>query len=177
MEQGDLARAIADYDEAIRLDPHDPAVFYNRALARSEQDDLEGAIADVEQGAFLAPEDEDFSKLLEELLEEMDPDDPAIVHHLGNLGLAQEALDQLAEARATFERALAIAERAGQRVDPEMVSVLSMNVGRALEKLGRPAEAEVAYAHGLAIAARPLGEDHEVTAALREALATLQADT
>ena len=34
---GDLDRAVADYDEAIRLKPDYVAAFYNRALASSRR--------------------------------------------------------------------------------------------------------------------------------------------
>ena len=67
MTQGDLEGAIADFDEAIRLDPDYAIAFYNRGIARGEAGDLEGAIADVEQGSRLAPNDEDFPRLLDAL--------------------------------------------------------------------------------------------------------------
>jgi tetratricopeptide (TPR) repeat protein len=64
----DLEGAIADYSKALRLNPHYAEAFYYRGIARADQGDLEGAIADVEQGAArLAPEDEDFPRLLDEL--------------------------------------------------------------------------------------------------------------
>jgi tetratricopeptide (TPR) repeat protein len=107
----------------------------------------------------------------------MEADDPAIVLDLGNLGLVQEELGQLAEARASFERALAICARAGPRADPEMVTILNMNLGRVLERVGQLAEARAAYERALAIAIVAFGEDHEVTATLRESMAELENDT
>ncbi len=54
-EQGDLVGAIADYDEAIRLDPTLAPAFINRGLARNEQGDRVGAIADYDEAIRLDP--------------------------------------------------------------------------------------------------------------------------
>ena len=59
--------AVADYDEAIRLDPQYPEAYFNRAVVRSDQGDAAGAIADLEIGARLAPGDDDFPLLLAHL--------------------------------------------------------------------------------------------------------------
>ena len=51
--------AIADYDEAIRLDPHYAHAHYNRGLSRAALGDKPGAIADYERPAslFMEPAD------------------------------------------------------------------------------------------------------------------------
>jgi TPR repeat len=46
--RGDIDRAIADYTEAIRLDPKDPAAYYNRAVAWRAKGDLDRAIVDYD---------------------------------------------------------------------------------------------------------------------------------
>ena len=66
-QRGELEEAIADFSEAIRLDPEEALPFYNRGRARSDGGDVEGAIADFEEGARLDPEDEDFQLRLDEL--------------------------------------------------------------------------------------------------------------
>jgi tetratricopeptide (TPR) repeat protein len=43
---GDLDRAVADYDQAIRLKPGYLAAFYNRGLALADKHQYEKAIAD-----------------------------------------------------------------------------------------------------------------------------------
>ncbi len=48
-DKGDLDGAISDYDEALRIDPHDAAAQLNRGLARQAKGDLDGAAADFEQ--------------------------------------------------------------------------------------------------------------------------------
>jgi len=46
--KGDFAAAIADYDEAIRLDPKNARAFANRGTAHSEKGDAGAAIADFD---------------------------------------------------------------------------------------------------------------------------------
>jgi lipoprotein NlpI len=47
--KGDQAAAIADYDEAIKLDPKNARVLNNRGTARSEAGDTDAAIADFSE--------------------------------------------------------------------------------------------------------------------------------
>jgi tetratricopeptide (TPR) repeat protein len=51
--KGDLDRAIADYDEAIRLDPKDAMAYYNRGLAFKAKSDLARAIANYTEAIRL----------------------------------------------------------------------------------------------------------------------------
>lgn len=48
---GELAGALVDHDAAIRLDPKDAAVFYNRRNARHDTGDLAAAILDHGEAA------------------------------------------------------------------------------------------------------------------------------
>jgi tetratricopeptide (TPR) repeat protein len=52
---GDLPAAIADFTEAIRLDPKNAMAYFNRAFARQNKGDLEGAIADYNEVIRLDP--------------------------------------------------------------------------------------------------------------------------
>ena len=54
--RGDVAGAIADYDEAIRLNPEDAYACFNRGVARKELGDVAGAIADYDEAIRLRPE-------------------------------------------------------------------------------------------------------------------------
>jgi tetratricopeptide (TPR) repeat protein len=54
--QGDLDGAIADYNQAIALQPDYAATYDNRGIARSGQGDLDGAIADFNQAIALQPD-------------------------------------------------------------------------------------------------------------------------
>jgi tetratricopeptide (TPR) repeat protein len=51
----DLKGAIADYDQAIRLDPKDALAYQARSFSRRNKGDLDGAIADYEQGIKIDP--------------------------------------------------------------------------------------------------------------------------
>jgi tetratricopeptide (TPR) repeat protein len=54
---GDLDGAIADYDEAIRLNPHDCDAYSNRAVVRQSRGDLAGALADYDRAIKHTPKE------------------------------------------------------------------------------------------------------------------------
>jgi len=53
--EGDLDRAIADYDEAIRLNPNGAMYYNNRAIAYRAKGELDRAIADYDYAIRLDP--------------------------------------------------------------------------------------------------------------------------
>ena len=53
--KGDQAAAIADYDEAIKLEPKNAPALNNRGTARSEKGDTDAAIADFSAAIKLNP--------------------------------------------------------------------------------------------------------------------------
>ena len=53
--KGDLDRAIADFNEAIRLDPKDAIVYRNRGKAYDAKGDHDRAIADLDQAIRIDP--------------------------------------------------------------------------------------------------------------------------
>ncbi len=48
-DRGDFKNAIADFEQALTLDPDNAIAFYNRGEARSDVGDLQGAITDITQ--------------------------------------------------------------------------------------------------------------------------------
>jgi tetratricopeptide (TPR) repeat protein len=54
---GDTTKALADLDEAIRLDPASGVSWSNRGLVRARRGDLDGALADCEEAVRLTPTD------------------------------------------------------------------------------------------------------------------------
>ena len=46
---GDLEGAIADLNQAIKLDPKIVEAYVNRGLTKAKKGELEGAIADLDQ--------------------------------------------------------------------------------------------------------------------------------
>lgn len=54
---GDYDRAIADYDQALRLEPRDAAVWFNRGLAHYAKGDNDAAIRDYDAAIRLDPQD------------------------------------------------------------------------------------------------------------------------
>jgi tetratricopeptide (TPR) repeat protein len=52
---GDLNRAIANFSEAIRLDPKNAIAFFNRGVAYAKKDDFDRAITDYNEAIQLDP--------------------------------------------------------------------------------------------------------------------------
>ena len=53
--KGGYDRAIADFDEAIKLNPNDANAYYNRGLAYKKKGDKEQAIADFRKALEIDP--------------------------------------------------------------------------------------------------------------------------
>jgi Flp pilus assembly protein TadD len=51
----DFEKALADYDQAIKLDPRDAYSFNNRGIARIGKGDRTGAIANFRKALILNP--------------------------------------------------------------------------------------------------------------------------
>ena len=66
-DKKDYADAVADFDAAIKLDPHYATAFYNRANAKLNTGDKQGAIADYRQALQLHPGFNEAADALKEL--------------------------------------------------------------------------------------------------------------
>ncbi len=53
MVKGDFDKAIADFSEAIRLDPKDADAYFNRGRAYEKKGETERARADFDQAKIL----------------------------------------------------------------------------------------------------------------------------
>jgi tetratricopeptide (TPR) repeat protein len=58
-DKSDFERAIAEYDQAIALNPHDVKLYINRGLAYTNKGDTDHAIADFDYAIKLKPKDAD----------------------------------------------------------------------------------------------------------------------
>jgi tetratricopeptide (TPR) repeat protein len=121
LRHGDWRRAIADFDEAIHLNPNRASLYRDRALARRQNGDLELAIEDYDEAiahdprqaapyhqrglALAAAGDLDRAILSYNTAVRLDPSDaqPRL-----DRGLAFLARGQANEARTDFEAALAL---------------------------------------------------------------------
>ena len=53
--KGEFDRAIADYDQATKLNPKYAAAFYNRGIAKQKKGDMVGGDVDIVQARQLQP--------------------------------------------------------------------------------------------------------------------------
>ena len=56
MEQGDVVQAIADFNEAIVLNPESHELFFERGQAYAKQRNFQYAIEDYNQALLLSPQ-------------------------------------------------------------------------------------------------------------------------
>src|ERR1700681_48480 len=58
-KKNDYDRAIADYDQSIRLDPNYATALRNRGKVRYKKDDYDGSIADLDKAIRIEPKNAD----------------------------------------------------------------------------------------------------------------------
>src|ERR1700730_13715713 len=106
---GDLDRAFADDNEAIRLDPNDAPAFLNRGTVYLQRDDLDHAIADFSETIRLDPNHVlAYNTRGLAYLSEAIRIEPAFVVAVNNRGRAYQAKGDLDHAIADFEQATRI---------------------------------------------------------------------
>ena len=110
--QGNLDRAFADYDTALRLKPGLAKVFYNRGNLRFMQSDLDGALADFNEAIRY---DRRYAKAY------------------NNRGITRQERGDLGGAISDFGRAIAVNSRHAEAY---------ANRGIALLIMGRQTEAQ-----------------------------------
>jgi tetratricopeptide (TPR) repeat protein len=131
-EQGQLDEAVAEFKEAIQLDPEFVEAHYNLGLAYADQGEFELAIAEQEAAIELAP-------------------DLAEAHN--GLGLAYYELERVDEAIAEYEEAI--------RLDPEL-SDAHFNLGHAHSALGQHDEALASYQEAARLAPNDYQIHHNI---------------
>jgi tetratricopeptide (TPR) repeat protein len=141
MRHGKYQGAIADFDQAIRLDPNRASLFRDRGLARRESGQLDLAIADYDEAIALAP---------------------GVAPSYYERGLALAAKGDLDLAVLSFNTAV--------RLMPEDVDA-RLNRGLALLAQGRPGEARADFQAVLALPAKRGGDKaHQLASAKLAAL-------
>ena len=114
-DQGQLDEAVAEFKEAIQLDPEFVEAHYNLGLTYVDQGELELAVAEQQEAIGLAP-------------------DLAEAHN--GLGMAYYGLGRVDEAIAAYEEAI--------ELDPDL-SDAHFNLGHAYSDLGQHEQALAAY--------------------------------
>lgn len=119
LKNGNYDQAIAEYTQAIKLDPSLTSLFYNRGLAYSNKDDYDNAIADFSQVIKMNPKDGEayfergYNYSMKGSLESAIADytqvvqlDPGNAYAYNNRGLSYENLGRNDEAIKDFETVL-----------------------------------------------------------------------
>ena len=143
-EEEDWAEAIANYDEAIRLDPDDAEAYFNRGVAYDNLGQIDLAIQDYSKAIDLDPEDSDayFQR-----------------------GLAYSELEQHQNAIQDYQEVIRIEPEDGDAYFNRGLAYFSLgDYQRAFDDYNEairfdPEDAEI-YAHG-ALTATLLGWDEE----------------
>ena len=155
LDAGDYQAAIADFDQALALDPRHAQTWFNRGLARGNLGRPQEALADLDQAIALDPRHArayanrgnaraDLGRWREAIADydqalTLDPRH-ALAH--SNRGVARANLGQHREAIADYDQALALDPRHAQTY---------VNRGLAHAQLGRPREAIADYDQALAL--------------------------
>ena len=151
--QGKYEEALADYNEAIRIDPQDALAYYNRGTTKGALDRHQEAIHDFDQAIRLKPQEAlaydnrgTAKGTLGQLQEAIDDFDQAIslnpqhVTAYYNRGTAKGRLGRFQEAIDDFDQAI--------RINPKSALAYN-NRGNAKSALGRQEEAIVDYSEAI----------------------------
>ncbi len=72
-DQKQPEKALADYNQAIQLDPAYHEAYYNRSYALESQDQLKAALADAKKALQLSPGDKTYQERVKELEDKLGP--------------------------------------------------------------------------------------------------------
>ena len=127
--KNDYARAIADYDEAIRLDPKYPDAYYNRCIAYNRTQKYDLALPDCNRAIALGPAANTLNATGQEQLSS----DRSKSDYYTQRGVAYHGRREIDRAIADYSEAL--------RLYPRNVSALN-NRARAYDDKGDGARAK-----------------------------------
>ena len=153
---GDSKGAVADFTQALAIDPKSSAAYNERATIREEKGDLDGAIADYTQALAVDPQmaaayngrgnakasKNDFDGAIADFSQAIQFD-PNLATAYDGRGNARIAKDDAASAIADFTQAIAI--------DPNLAAAYS-DRGFARQANGNPDGAIADYTQALALA-------------------------
>ncbi|MDE3088061.1 MAG: tetratricopeptide repeat protein [Chloroflexota bacterium] len=154
-ENGHTERAIAEWQEAIGLDPEHVGAHYNLGIAYADEGETDLAINELREVTRLEPFDTDARRELAQIYLEADRPDDAInqLRHILNIAPGEgETAHQLAEiylARGSIDQAAGALE-AGAMADED--ADLWFRVGKAYEQNERREDAILAYRRALVAA-------------------------
>jgi len=129
-DKGDLERAVADFTDAIRLNPKDALAYNNRGLVWNQKGEHTRAIADLSAAIEIDP------------LPRSDLAGSGHVNIYANRGLAWQAAGDLAHALADFDQAV--------ELDPRDADALNRR-GAAYQAKGEPDRAVADFTSAIAV--------------------------
>ena len=156
---GSYKDAVGWYQKALVLNPEDPDILNETALALYYAGNYREAEPLYKRS--LAIREKALGK-----------DHPHVAASLNNLAGLYQAQGKYVEAEALYERSLAIREKALGKDHPDVATSLN-NLAGLYQAQGKYAEAEPLYKRSLAILEKALGKDHPDVATVLENLAVL----
>jgi tetratricopeptide (TPR) repeat protein len=168
--RGDVQKAVADLDEAVKLDPNSITWWHRRGMIHNYHKDFDRAIADFQEVVKRQPEwsgaysalatvwysKKDYAQALTNFRRaaDVEPANPAI---LANIGSSQYYLKQYDAAIADFTKALEVnPEYAGIHAFRGDVYFKKRNYEQALQDLNKAVEIDSHYAHAYVLRAKIL---------------------
>lgn len=151
MDSKDFETALAKLDEMVKLQPTNPSVYYNQALALIQMNRLPEASEKLDKAIELAPDEQALKDLKNRIGEVVKAQEAAALK-------AKVATVQTLYQEKKYEEAIAKAKEAMEVVPDDLKTVLWAQMANAYLALEKYEEAVEAYHKHLDLSGKPVAE-------------------